>query len=203
MKNTTFRRTCIALAAAAGLAVPMLAQAQSDPWLVRVRAVNLDSANKSDTTPALGLSVNDKVIPEVDISYFFTPELATELVLTYPQKHTVRSDGTEIGSLKHLPPTLTVQYHFTKLGAFKPYVGGGLNYTRFSSVSLPAGVTIKKDSYGLALQVGADYEVAKNVVLNFDVKKVQIGTDVKVSGAKIGTFKVDPWLIGVGVGFKF
>lgn len=203
MKSTTFRRTCIALAAAAGLAVPMLAQAQSGPWLVRVRAVNLDSANKSDTTPALGLSVNDKVIPELDISYFFTPELATELVLTYPQKHTVRSDGTEIGSLKHLPPTLTVQYHFTKLGAFKPYVGGGLNYTRFSSVSLPAGVTIKKDSYGLALQVGADYEIAKNVVLNFDVKKVQIGTDVKVSGAKIGTFKVDPWLIGVGVGFKF
>lgn len=203
MKSTTFRRTCIVLAAAAGLAVPMLAQAQNAPWLVRVRAVNLDSANKSDTTPALGLSVNDKVIPEVDISYFFTPQLATELVLTYPQKHTVRSNGAEIGSLKHLPPTLTVQYHFTSLGAFKPYVGGGLNYTHFSNVNLPAGVTIKNNSYGLALQVGADYEVARNVVLNLDVKKVQIGTDVKISGAKVGTFKVDPWLVGVGVGFKF
>ncbi|MGV2481702.1 UNVERIFIED_CONTAM: OmpW family protein, partial [Salmonella enterica subsp. enterica serovar Weltevreden] len=78
-----------------------------------------------------------------------------------------------------------------------------LNYTRFSNVDLPAGVTIDKDSFGLALQVGADYEISKNVYLNLDVKKVQIRTDVKAGGAKLGTFKVDPLLVGVGVGFRF
>ncbi len=191
----------LALVAAASFASLGAQAAEPSPWLVRVRAVNLDSANKDST--GLDLSVNDKVIPEVDVSYFFTPNLAAELVLTYPQKHDVRAGGTKIGSLKHLPPTLTVQYHFDGMGAFKPYVGAGLNYTRFSNVDLPAGVTIDKDSFGLALQVGADYEISKNVYLNLDVKKVQIRTDVKAGGAKLGTFKVDPLLVGVGVGFRF
>ncbi|PPE70243.1 OmpW family protein [Caldimonas thermodepolymerans] len=192
------------LASLLGLAAlaPVAAQADdTTPWMVRVRAVNIDSVNKDST--GLDLSVNDKVIPEVDISYFFTPNIAAELILTYPQKHDVRSAGAKIGSLKHLPPTLTLQYHFTDLGAFKPYVGAGVNYTRFSSVDLPAGVSIDKDSYGLALQAGVDYELTKNVYLNFDVKKVQIRTDVKAGGTKLGTLKVDPLLVGVGVGMRF
>jgi len=177
------------------------AQAQVTPWLVRVRAVQLNSAN-SDTT-GLGLSIDNKVIPEVDFSYFLTPQIAAELVLTYPQKQTLSSNGTEIGTLKHLPPTLTLQYHFTELGAFKPYVGAGVNYTRFSNISLPTGVSISKDSYGLALQAGVDYEYTKNIYFNFDVKKVQIRTDVSSAGTKVGQFKIDPWLIGVGVGYRF
>ena len=201
MQTTLLMRAAAALAVLASVALPAAAQTQDGPWLVRVRAVNLDSANKDST--GLELTVNDKVIPEVDISYFFTPNIAAELVLTYPQKHTVKAGGTEIGSLKHLPPTLTAQYHFTDLGAFKPYVGAGLNYTRFSSVELPAGVDIDRNSYGLAAQVGFDYTVAKNVVLNVDVKKVQIRTDVSAGGSKIGEFKVDPLLVGVGVGYRF
>ena len=196
MNNKLLLASLLSLAALAPAA-----HAEESPWLVRVRAVNLDSANKDST--GLDLSVNDKVIPEVDVSYFFTPNLAAELILTYPQKHTVRAGGTKIGTLKHLPPTLTVQYHFTDLGIFKPYVGAGLNYTRFSSVDLPDGVSIDKNSFGAALQVGVDVEVAKNVYLNFDVKKVQIRTDVKAGGDKLGTFKVDPLLVGVGVGMRF
>ena len=201
MQTTSLQRAALALAVAASFAAPMAAQAQEGPWLVRVRAVNLDSANKDST--GLELTVNNKVIPEVDISYFFTPNIAAELILTYPQKHTLKAGGTEIGTLKHLPPTLTAQYHFTDLGAFKPYVGAGVNYTRFSSVELPAGVDIDRNSYGLAVQAGFDYEVAKNVYLNVDVKKVQIRTDVSAGGSKIGEFKVDPLLVGVGVGYRF
>lgn len=201
MSQKTFQRAAIALAVAGGLALPMFAQAQATPWMVRVHALNLDSANK-DGTP-LDLTVNNKVFPEVDVSYFFTPNIAAELVLTYPQKHTVKAGGTEIGTLKHLPPTLSVQYHFTDMGAFKPYLGAGLNYTHFSSVNLPAGVDIKRNSYGLAVGAGFDYEIQKNVYFNVDVKKVQIKTTVSASGADIGDFKVDPLLVGVGVGFRF
>jgi outer membrane protein len=201
MKTSTLRRGAIALAAAASLAAPMLAQAQNAPWLVRVRAVNLDSANKDGT--GLGLTINNKVIPEVDISYFFSPNLAAELILTYPQKHTVYSNGVDIGSLKHLPPTLTVQYHFP-MGAFKPYVGAGLNVTNFSSVNVLGGAAnVKRTSYGLAVQAGADYEISKNVYLNLDIKKVQIGTTVSAGGADVGKFKVDPLLVGLGVGMRF
>ena len=190
-----------ALAATTALATPLAAQAQDGPFLVRLRAVHLDSANKDST--GLDLSVNNKVIPELDVSYFFTPQIAAELILTYPQKHTLKSGGTEIGSLKHLPPTLTVQYHFTQLGTVKPYLGAGVNYTRFSAVKLPAGVDIERNSFGLAVQAGLDVAVAKNVYLNFDVKKVQIRTDVSSGGTTLGTFKVDPLLVGVGVGYRF
>lgn len=179
------------------------AQASEGPWLVRVRAVDLQSANKDSTT--LGLSINDKVIPEVDISYFFTRNIAAELVLTVPQKHTLnsRTVGGDIGTLKHLPPTLLLQYHFDAPG-YKPYVGAGLNYTRFSSVNLTvAGADIERKSVGGALQVGVDIPLSKNLSLNLDLKKVYIDTDVYLSGAKQGTFKVDPLLVGVGLGWRF
>ena len=89
------------------------------------------------------MSINNKWIPEVDLSYFFTPNIVAELILTYPQKHEVRLGGDTLCTLKHLPPSLLVQYHFTDRGAFKPYVGAGVNYTRFSSVKLPDGLDVK------------------------------------------------------------
>ncbi|SFU67885.1 outer membrane protein [Paenacidovorax caeni] len=183
------------------------AQQAEGPWLVRVRAVNLDSANKDST--GLDLSVNNKVIPELDISYFFTPNIAAELILTYPQKHDLRAGGVDIGSLKHLPPTLLAQYHFTNFGGFKPYVGVGINYTNFSSVNFDPAVqaalnpSIKRNSWGAALQVGFDIPLTKQLSLNFDVKKVYIKTDVYSGDVKAGTFKVDPVLVGVGLGYRF
>jgi outer membrane protein len=155
----------------------------------------------SDGT-GLGLSVNNKWMPEVDISYFLDKNVALELVLTVPQKHTVYSNGVDIGSLKHLPPTLMVQYHFPMSG-FKPYVGAGVNYTRFSSVNLPATVDIERSSWGPALQAGVDIPLSGNLYLNLDVKKVYIRTDVSVAGVNRGTFKIDPVLFGVGLGWRF
>ena len=207
MRTRRFTLAATAILLAGGVLLPVASQAQDAPFLVRVRAVDLESAN-SDST-GLDLSINNKIIPEIDFSYFITPQWAVELVLTYPQKQTIRAGGTEIGTLKHLPPTLTAQYHFTSLGAFKPYVGAGLNYTRFSNVSfIPAVQTalqpsISKNSFGFALQAGFDYEFLKNTYFNVDVKKVQIRTDVRSAGTKVGTFKVDPWLIGVGIGRRF
>ena len=177
------------------------AYAQQDgQWLVRARAVHIDSDN-GGAAGAAGVSINNKWIPEVDVSYFFTPNFAAELILTYPQKHDVRLNGGKIGSLKHLPPSLLGQYHFTGMGAFKPYVGAGINYTRFSSVNIAGGaLTVKKNSWGPALQVGFDYALNKNWSLNFDVKKLYIDTNVSDS---IDKFKVDPILVGLGVGYRF
>lgn len=182
--------------------------AQESPWLVRARVIQLEPADKSDPVAGVGasdrLSVSDKTIPEVDISYFFTPNWAAELVLTYPQKHDVRLDGNKIGTFKHLPPSLLLQYHFTNSTPFKPYLGAGVNYTRISSVKLlNGGADLENDSFGLAVQAGIDYAIDKNWSLNFDVKKVQIRSDVFIGGAKASRVKVDPVLIGVGVGYRF
>jgi outer membrane protein len=207
MTTRRFATAATAVLLAGATAWPLASQAQDMPFLVRVRAVDLQSANTDST--GLDLSINNKIIPEIDFSYFITPQWALELVLTFPQKQTIRAGGTEIGSLKHLPPTLTAQYHFTGLGAFQPYLGAGVNYTRFSNVTFVPAVqtalqpSLSKNSFGLALQVGFDYEFMKNTTLNLDVKKVQIRTDVSSAGTKVGTFKVDPWLIGVGLGRRF
>ncbi len=196
--------------AVAMTATPFLASAQasdSGDWIVRARAVYLKSANKDST--GLDLSINDKTLPEVDITRFFTPQIAAELVLTYPQRQTLSAGGTPIGSLKHLPPVLSLQYHFTDLPGVRPYLGAGVNYTRFSDVSFSPAVntalqpSIKKNSFGLALQAGLDVPVGGGWLLNADVKKVQLATDVSSFGNKVGNFAVNPWLLSVGVGRRF
>ncbi|MBA5639777.1 OmpW family protein [Duganella sp. LX20W] len=184
------------------------AMAEESPWLVRVRAVHIDPANKSDPVGGVGASdridVSSKTIPEVDISYFFNRNVSAELVLTYPQKHDVSLDGSNIGTFKHLPPTLLAQYHFLPDAQLNPYVGAGINYTNISKVELLNGAGgLEHKSFGLALQAGVDYKIDKNWSVNFDVKKVQIRSDVFVSGAKVSNVQIDPWLVGVGVGYRF
>ncbi len=211
--KTTLGLATLALA----LAAP-LAQAQdSGTWLVRGRAVHLasdngNSAQLKSTLVSLGsaeASINDRWLPEVDITYFFSPNLAAELILTYPQKQDLSLTNLGvIGTFKHLPPTLTLQYHFTGMGAFRPYVGAGLNYTNISSVKFAPAVAaldlnLKRNSYGLAAQVGVDVPMGGGWLFNLDVKKVQIGTDVTSGGTKIGEFKVDPLLVSIGFGKRF
>jgi outer membrane protein len=200
-------RSILAVAAFAAALVPLAAAQAQDTgtWLVRGRALYLDSANKGVD----GLSVNNRTFPEVDISYFLSPNLALELVLTYPQKHDIRLEGAgTIGSLKHLPPTLSLQYHFPQAG-FRPYMGAGINYTRFSNVKFDPAVvaaldpSIEKDSFGMAVGVGVDVPFGGGWLFNVDLKKVQIRTDVKAGSTSLGTFKVDPMLFSVGVGKRF
>jgi outer membrane protein len=180
------------------------ALAQEGPWLVRARAVSLDMANKDAT--GLGLSVNNKTIPEIDISYFINKNVAVELILTVPQKQTVNSAtlAADIGTFKHLPPTLTLQYHYDLDTGIKPYVGAGVNYTQITQVNLlDGGANIDSHSWGTALQVGVDFPIDKNLSFNIDLKKLNIKTDVYVGGDNKGVLKLNPTLIGVGLGYRF
>ena len=186
--------------------------AQESPWLVRARIVDVDTANKSNPIDALkipsdAVSVQKIVIPEVDISYFFTPNISSELILTYPQKHDVSIAGVGgIGSVKELPPTLSVQYHFAPAADVNPYLGVGVNYTNFSQVNLSAaGIPLSLDSgsFGYALQAGLDYKLTKNWSLNLDVKYVEMRSNVYGAGLTLTNIQINPWLLGVGVGYRF
>jgi len=207
------RVTCTAIAACAMLgafstpAAAADAEAQGN-WMVRLRATYLDMANKSDAIPALGvpsdaITVNNKWIPELDVTYFFTPHIATELVLTVPQKQDVFLSGTKIGTFKHLPPTLLVQYHFIPDGQFRPYVGAGLNFTRIWGADIAGGLQLDSWSVAPALQVGMDYKLTKNWFLNADIKKVWLSSDVKAGNVKVSNVSLDPWLFSMGVGYRF
>jgi outer membrane protein len=215
-------RSALAMLAAS---VPVMALAGTDGgegnWTVRVRALNMQVDNGNSTTavvPALGtVDVEDKWFPEVDVSYAFAPNWAVELVLTYPQEHDVSFAGVGIGTVTHLPPTLTLQYHFRPEGDFRPYVGAGINYTRFNPTlnaapalgGVNAPLDVDRNSWGLAGQVGMDLRVAPNWFLNLDGKYVQIEAEnITISGGTLaGTevtdLDVDPWLLSAGVSYHF
>ena len=192
------------LAFAALVAMSFNTIAQENPWMVRARATHLNWDNAT-TRSATDIRAEDKTIPEIDISYFFTKNIAAELVLSYPQRVEIFSGNTSLNTVTALPPTLLAQYHFTNFGPVKPYVGAGVNYTRFGSRNLGADSHyVEKSSVGYALQVGADYMLTKNWGVNLDVKYIDIKTDVcTAAGENVGTLKLSPIATSVGVTYKF
>ena len=204
--NTSTRIAIAATLAAAAL-LSSAAQADESPWVVRLRAVNLSPANKSDAAeglPADAIHINSKWLPDVDFEYFFSPHWSGELVLTYPQSQTVSVAGQDIGTFKHLPPVLTAKYNFNPAGTFRPYLGVGVNITLISNVDLAGGaVTLSKSSVGPAVQAGFDFKLADHWFVNADIKWAQIRSDVNVDNVKISEVKIDPVLSGVGIAYRF
>ncbi|HLO64529.1 MAG TPA: OmpW family outer membrane protein [Azonexus sp.] len=203
------KKILVAALVAAGVLSAPVVKADEGSFMVRARAVYVDFNNgqKSGLDRVAGKIEADNLwIPEVDLSYFFTKNLAAELVLTYPQEVDIKIAGVRQGTIKALPPSLLLQYHFTELGAFKPYVGAGLNYTFFYNTSniLGGAASVERNSWGLAGQVGFDYMFTKNLGLNVDVKYIKMDTDVFVTGlGKIGTLNLNPVTAGVGVTYRF
>lgn len=186
-----------------------------NPWMIRGRALVVvpqeDASLKLGGVPLPGadVDISNSVVPELDISYFFSPNIAVELILGVTP-HNVKGAGSlagaRIGSAWLLPPTLTLQYHFTNFGQFRPYVGAGVNYTVFFDEKAKGGFTDfdLKDSFGLALQAGFDYMIDEHWGINFDVKKIFLEPKVKVNNGLVsGKVRIDPWLIGTGVTYKF
>ncbi len=183
---------------------------QAGSFLVRGRLIDVIPQEDSSTTVAGGtVGVGNRIAPELDFSYFFSPNIASELILA-TTKHELEGKGsltgTKIGSAWIVPPTLTLQYHFMPDQAFKPYVGAGVNYSwfwnekpsaSFNKLSMTGG-------FGYALQAGFDYKVADNLYLNADVKKIKLNVDASLnSGATKADVDLDPWVVGFGVGYKF
>jgi outer membrane protein len=196
-------------------ALPVRADDSADAgnsWLVRVRAISLEPANQSSANPTLSvpanaITINSKIIPDLDLSYFFSdPHLAAELVLTYPQLQSVYFQGGLIGTFDHLPPSLMAQYHLSPGAAFQPYVGVGVNETLIRNASLNVGgvgaLHLDSSSTGIAYQVGADLKSGQRHVINIDAKYINIASGVYAGSTKVSTATINPWLFGVGYGFR-
>lgn len=188
---------------------------QSGSVLIRARALDVDPQVSSSVSVVGGSArASNNVVPEVDGTYFFTPNLSAELIaaVTYhPVKDVGSVAGTlPLGSVRLLPPTLTAQWHFAPQSVINPYVGAGINYTFFYGVkgsTLPIIYsTHYSDGVGAALQAGADVHLTGNWYFNLDVKKLFLETDVTL-GTAVGQVKakvnLDPWLVGAGFGYRF
>ena len=219
---------------------PMVAQAEAGDIVVRMRAayVNPDESSKlgaqsavAGLTSAIGtdakLAVGNNTIPELDISYYVTKNIAVELILAAGTRHNVNiisNAGTaplggalgdqSLGSVNILPPTLTAQWHFNPDQTIDPYIGAGVNYTHSFDRNLtamlgstPLPIHIEQDMFGVVGQAGVDVNLGSGWLINADVKYVTMNTNVNVLHAgtwkKIDDLDINPWVFGVGIGKRF
>lgn len=208
--------------AASALASP--AYAKAGDTFVRVRAIMVAPTESSGgilpTFPTEEVSVNNSIMPEIDITHMVSDHVGLELIAATTKHNASGTSGTtgSIGKLAStwvLPPTLTVQYHFAPDAKVRPYVGAGVNYTMFYSEKASSGLETAvgqtdvdlKDSFGWAAQAGIDIDLNEKMFLNFDVKYIDMDTTARLATTAIGTQRVkislDPIVFGVGVGFRF
>ena len=183
--------------------------------LVRARGLAVvPDVSSSVSAPVNGhVSISDDYIPEVDGSYFFTPNFAVEAIAG-TTRHAVTDKGslvgdTSLGNVHLLPPTVTAQWHFFPTARINPYIGGGLNYTFFfDSTNGSQHSSIKYDNgVGYALQAGVDVSLGGRWYANVDVKKLFLDTKVHLEAANViptsADVHIDPLLVGVGLGYRF
>ena len=203
----------IALAAVLALAAtPALAQSAGS-WTVGIGAHNVAPKSDNGTLTAtplgnLTMDVGSNVRPTITGEYFLQDNLGIEVLAALPFQHDIRVAGVgKVGSTRHLPPTVSLQYHFGQ-GKVKPFVGVGLNYTKFFSTKSEgaiAGANLDlSDSWGLAAHLGVDFKVGEKGAIRLDYRKVDIDTRVKLNGANLGTkntVNIDPSVYGIAYVF--
>lgn len=189
--------------------------AQNSGLQARFRVISV-VPSESATIEAINgdVSISTSVVPELDFTYFFNNNWAAELILG-TTRHNVEAVGTDVGDIDLgkvwlLPPTLSLQYHFST-GNFKPYLGAGVNMTLFYGVD--DGPTADEVSYdtafGFGAQAGFDYMLNEKWFFNIDIKKLFLSTDVTVDAttaldATVGAdVDINPLIIGAGIGMKF
>jgi outer membrane protein len=203
-------------------------------WNIRIRALGV-IPQESGTVSVIGgkPDLKNSYVPEIDFTYFFASNFSAELILA-TTRHKVATTSSNLsaiggpssadvnlGKVWLLPPTLTLQYHVPTGTPFKPYIGAGVNYTIFYNAD--EGPVVKgvnyKNKFGIATQVGFDYDISKKMFINVDVKKIFLSTDVKVDASNLtpannpslspvlqninANVKINPWVIGIGVGRRF
>ena len=207
-------------------AVPAHTYERGD-WVLRVGVGIVEPDDSSgpisldgSEIPNSGVSVDVDSQPASALTYMLTDKVGLEIIASAPFEHKITGEGDfsglSIGSAKHLPPTLSLQYYFLNgTPRFQPYAGIGVNYTAFFSEDLDSqfesaigtGDLRIDDSVGLSLQLGADYSINKNWVANIAVWKIDLDTTATIkldAGPKVEVdVDVDPWVYMLTVGYKF
>jgi outer membrane protein len=175
--------------------------------LLRLRAVEIVPDVSSSVSIGGKVSITDTVIPEADITYFFTEHWAVEAIAGTDKHAIYYNKTTKLANVWLLPPTVTLQYHFDQIGPFKPYLGAGPNFTIFYDRSTgPLGKLRTTDNWGFALQAGADIPLSEDgrYFANIDVKRLWLSTNASFSASPVtASVNINPWLIGTGVGIRF
>ncbi|WP_049623444.1 OmpW/AlkL family protein [Frateuria defendens] len=195
----------VAVGLAAG-AVSASAHAD-DNWVLRFGAHVVDPKSDNGRLAGMKSRIDSDVKPSISLEYLITPNWGVDVLGALPFKHEVKLAGQKAATTKQLPPTLGINYHFLPNAEVSPFVGVGLNYTYFYDTKgrgLLEGARVKVDnSWGAAAHAGVDFKLSPKWLITADVRYIDIEGDVRVNGAKVGKAKVDPWVYGLSVGYRF
>ena len=225
-----FRLSLLALV----LAAPFAQAHQAGDIILRAGAITVDPHERSsdvkiDSGALSGANLGGKATMDSDtqlglnVAYMLTDHLGLELLAATPFEHQVNIKGTgldaangKLGSLKHLPPTLSLVYYpLDAKATFQPYVGAGLNYTWIYDEHVGSGASAAgfdnfraDNSWGWSAQVGADLMLTDRVMLNAQIRYIDIATTAHVDNTALGArakvdLDVDPWVYMVGLGYRF
>ncbi len=197
------------------LSAPAMAQEGTD-WLskerfqLRGRVIGvLPDGDGVVTGTALRTDVGDAITPEVDVTYFLTNNIAAELIAATAH-HEIHAGTLNVGNTWILPPTVTLQYHFTPDSQFSPYIGAGINYSMFYGEDEGTGFTdLDVDGgFGFAVQAGFDYWLSENWGLNVDAKYIDLDVDVDTNlggntPLSADDVELNPLIVGAGVSYRF
>ena len=192
-------------AIAATFASPAFAY-EAGQWILRGGIGTVDPDSDNLTTGDTVFEVDSGTSLTLTATYMFTENWALDILAAWPFSHDIEANGVQIAETDHLPPTVSLQYHFLPDSAFKPYAGLGLNYTTFFSTDLDPAVGDDldlDDSFGFAAQIGADIELADRWLLNIDLRYINIESDASVDGADLGTVDINPFVYSINVGYRF
>ncbi len=210
--NTLLKTSLMVSVVAVGFTAPVFAKDLGDSYLskerfqIRARIVGIAPDDDSSVNIGGSTNVSPAVVPEVDLTYFITENVAAELIAATAKHEISHNSAGNLGTAWILPPTLTLQYHFTPDKKFSPYIGAGINYSYFYGEDEASAFTDLKvtGGFGTALQVGADYWLNDHWGINVDVKKLYLNIDGKLNnGAVRADIDLDPWVFGTGVSYRF
>jgi outer membrane protein len=211
------------------VASPALAY-EAGTWVLRagVGVVAPDSDNLviDDGVDTITVNVDDGTSLTLMGTYMFSPNWGFDILASWPFNHDINVSiinnvdpgfnpvSAKIAETDHLPPTFSMQYHFLPDGTFQPYVGAGVNYTTFLSTDVEQALVDLgiddidlDDSFGLALQLGADWTFGNGWLVNFDLRWIDIESDLDATAlgvtGELGTVKIDPWVYSINLGYSF
>ncbi len=195
------------VAALASAAAPALAQSAGE-WTLGFGLHSVEPKDGNGELAGLDSDVGSNAQPTITFEYFIYDNVGIEVLVATPFEHSVRLDGLgKVGTVQHLPPVVSLQYHFNGGGKVSPFVGAGLNYTVFfneeTSGALDGNRLQLEDSAGIALHAGLDYKISERAALRADLRWMDIESKVKLNGDNIGKVKIDPLVMGVAYVHRF
>lgn len=196
------RSAALAAALAVIGAAPLAAQSQGD-WTVGIGIGNVNPKGGNGTVAGAAADIGDDTQLTLTGEYFIRDNLGIELLAATPFEHEIRLGGALAGTTKHLPPTVSLNWHFPTQGPLKPFVGLGVNYTTFFEESSALGTLKLDDSWGVAVNAGVDYAVSETGALRLNVRWMDIDTDVSLNGTPIGTAEIDPVVVNLAYVHRF